>query len=85
VPDAPITKFNLNIKGGKNGILAVTRTRKAKINVCASRQTAEADMAGQNGRTRDFNVRMKTPCTAGQTKAAKKAAKRAANARKANR
>ena len=28
VPDAPITRFNLNIKGGRNGILAVTRTRR---------------------------------------------------------
>jgi hypothetical protein len=78
VPDAPITKFNLNIKGGKNGILAVTRTRKAKINVCASRQIVEADMNGQNGRVRDFNVRLKTPCTKRQTKAAKRKAKRAA-------
>jgi hypothetical protein len=78
VPDAPITKFNLNIKGGKNGILAVTRTRRAKINVCASRQIAEADMDGQNGRVRDFNVRVKTPCTKKQTRNAKRAAKRAA-------
>jgi hypothetical protein len=77
VPDAPITKFNLNIKGGKNGILAVTRTRRAKINVCASRQIAETDMDGQNGRVRDFNVRVKTPCTKRQTKAAKRAAAKA--------
>jgi hypothetical protein len=81
VPDAPITKFNLNIKGGKNGILAVTRTRKAKINICASRQTAQTDMDGQNGRRHDFNVRMKAPCTKKQTKNAKRAAKRAAASR----
>jgi hypothetical protein len=78
VPDAPITQFNMNIKGGKNGILAVTRTRKSKINVCATRQIAAADMDGQNGRVRDFNVRLKTPCTKKQTKRAKRAAKRAA-------
>jgi hypothetical protein len=78
VPDAPITQFNLNVKGGKNGILAVTRTRKSKINVCATRQIAAADMDGQNGRVRDFNVRLKTPCTKKQTKRAKRAAKRAA-------
>ncbi len=35
VPDAPISAFNLNIAGGSNGILAVTRTRKSKINLCA--------------------------------------------------
>ncbi len=78
VPDAPITKFNLNIAGGQNGILAVTRTRTAKINVCAGRQTAQANMDGQNGRRNDFDVQMKTPCTKRQTKAAKRQAKRAA-------
>jgi hypothetical protein len=78
VPDAPITKFNLNIKGGKNGILAVTRTRRSKINLCAGRQIAETDMDGQNGRQHDVNVRMKTPCSKRQTKAAKRKAKRAA-------
>ncbi len=78
VPDAPISQFNLNINGGKNGILAVTRTRKAKINVCASRQIAEADTDGHNGRRHDFDVRIKTPCTRKQTKSAKRQAKRAA-------
>jgi hypothetical protein len=78
VPDAPITRFNLDIDGGKNGILAVTRTRKAKINLCAGRHIAETDMDGQNGRRNDFDVRMKTPCTKRQTKAAKRQAKRAA-------
>jgi hypothetical protein len=83
VPDAPISQFNLNIRGGKTGILAVTRTRKAKINLCAGRHIAEADMDGQNGRRRDFNVRMKTPCSKRQMKAAKrKAAKRAAAKRR---
>ena len=64
VPDAPISQFNLNIRGGSNGILAVTRTRRADINLCAkpSGQVAEVDMEGQNGRRHDFNVRMKTPC-----------------------
>jgi hypothetical protein len=78
VPDAPISRFNLNIKGGKTGIIAVTRTRKAKINLCAGRHVAEADMDGHNGRRNDTNVRMKTPCTKKQTKNAKRAAKRAA-------
>jgi hypothetical protein len=78
VPDAPITKFNLNIAGGKNGILAVTRTRKAKINLCSGRHIAEADIDGQNGRRHDTDIRMKTPCTKKQTKAAKRQAKRAA-------
>jgi hypothetical protein len=86
VPDAPISKFNLNINGGQNGILAVTRTRKALINLCAGgRHVAEADMDGQNGRRHDFDVRMKTPCTKKQTKVAKRQAKRAAAKRAAAR
>jgi hypothetical protein len=78
VPDAPISQFNLNIAGGKTGILAVTRTRRAKINLCAGRHVAEADMDGQNGRVHNFDAQMKTPCTKKQTKNAKRAAKRAA-------
>jgi len=78
VPDAPISQFNLNIQGGSNGILAVTRTRKARINLCAGRHTAETEMDGHNGRRHDTDVRMKTPCTKKQTKAAKRQAKRAA-------
>ncbi len=78
VPDAPISQFNMNIKGGSSGILAVTRTRKAKINLCAGRHIAEVDNDGQNGRRHDFDVQMKTPCTKKQTKAAKLRAKRAA-------
>jgi hypothetical protein len=85
VPDAPVSKFNLNIKGGKTGILAVTRTRRSLIHLCAKPRghVAEADMDGQNGRRHDFDVRMKTPCSKRQTKAAKRAAKRAAKARNA--
>jgi hypothetical protein len=62
VPDAPITRFDLNLRGGRDGILAVTRTRKAKINLCNTRQTAVADIDGHNGRRADQEVRMKTPC-----------------------
>jgi hypothetical protein len=83
VPDAPVSQFNLNIRGGKNGILAVTRTRRSLINLCAGRHVAEADMDGHNGRRHDRDVRMKTPCSRKQTKAAKRKAKRAAKARNA--
>jgi len=64
VPDAPVSRFNLNIAGGSNGILAVTRTRKALINLCArpNSHVAEADMDGHNGRRHDRDIRMKTPC-----------------------
>jgi hypothetical protein len=78
VPDAPISRFNLNIRGGKNGILAVTRTRRARINLCAKPRShvAEADMDGQNGRRHDFNMRMNTPCLKRRQSAAKVCRKR---------
>jgi hypothetical protein len=77
VPDAPVSKFNLNINGGNTGILAVTRTRTAKINLCAGRHTAEADIDSHNTRHNTLNISMKTPCTKKQTKAAKRAAAKA--------
>jgi hypothetical protein len=80
VPDAPVSKFNMNIKGGKRGIIAVTRTRRALINLCARPKShiAESDMDGHNGRRHDNDIRMKTPCSKKQTKQAKRAAKKAA-------
>jgi hypothetical protein len=78
IPDAPISQFNLNIKGGNQGILAVTRTARSKINLCTSRHTAEADIDAHNGKRADQDIRMKTPCTKKQTRAAKRKAKRAA-------
>jgi len=81
VPDAPVSSFNLNIQGGNTGILAVTRTRNAKINLCAGRHTAEADIDGHNSRQSSLDISMKTPCSKRQTKAAKRAARRAANRR----
>jgi len=92
VPDAPVTRFNLNIAGGSNGILAVTRTRKALINLCArpNSHVAEADIDGHNTKRYDRNIRMKTPCAKqsplikAQRKTAKRktAAKRHAAARR---
>jgi hypothetical protein len=80
VPDAPISQFSMNINGGSNGILAVTGSRRGNINLCAKPKShvAEADMDGQNGKRHDFDVRMKTPCTKKQTRAAKRAAARRA-------
>ncbi len=74
VPDAPISAFNLNIQGGSNGILAVTRTRKAKINLCAkpTSHRAGVDLDGHNGRDADYNTTVKTPCGKKSKKASKK-------------
>jgi hypothetical protein len=62
VPDAPIRQFNLNIKGGKNGILTVTRTANNILNLCTTTQTAVVDMNGHNGKRRNYNTQVKTPC-----------------------
>ncbi len=62
VPDAPISQFNLNVKGGNTGILTVTRTARSKINVCRGRHVAEALMDGQNGRRFDRDIKVKMPC-----------------------
>jgi hypothetical protein len=62
VPDAPISRFNLNIRGGKTGILAVTRTPNGQTSLCQARQTALVKMDGHNGRRADFTARVKTPC-----------------------
>jgi len=64
VPDAPIARFNLNIKGGNQGILAVTGNRRGNINLCDRPRShrAHTTMNGQNGMRRIFRVALKTPC-----------------------
>jgi hypothetical protein len=75
VPDAPITKFNLNIQGGSGGIIAVTRTRRARINLCAkpNGHTAEVATDGHNAKRADFRTRVKTPCARNPGRKAKRA------------
>jgi hypothetical protein len=77
VPDAPVSRFNLNIAGGRNGILTVTRTARRRLSICG-RQVAEADMDAQNGRTHDRNVRMATPCKARRGKSGRAKSRRPA-------
>ena len=42
LPDAPVTKFMLKLKGGKKGVIQLSR------NICAQPQFAAARMIGQN-------------------------------------
>jgi hypothetical protein len=58
VPDAPVSRFELNLKGGKRGILVAVR------NICRRPRGQIADMEfdAQNGKRSDRGVRMKTPC-----------------------
>jgi len=63
LPDAPISSFVLNIRGGRRGILVVTHTPQgARINICRWRQTSETYLDGHNGRRKDVDVWTKTPC-----------------------
>jgi hypothetical protein len=56
VPDAALSSFRLQLKGGKGGVLVATRP------ICGRKQVAVVDIDGQNGRRSDRNVRMSTPC-----------------------
>ncbi len=58
IPDAPVSRFDLAIKGGKNGILAVSGA-----NICRGRQIAEVDIDGQNHKTSDRDTALHTPCS----------------------
>jgi hypothetical protein len=55
IPDAPVSRFDLTLKGGRKGILVVR-------NLCRGKQVAEADIDGHNGRRADQNIHIKTPC-----------------------
>ena len=69
VPDAPVSRFDLRLRGGKGGIITVTRDAKRRFDLCDGSQVAKVFTDGQNGRRHDFAAGMKTPC-------AKKGAKR---------
>ncbi len=63
VPDAPVSRFELNLDGGRNGILVATR------NICRAKgATATIETDGQNGKRRDFAARLTTPCAAASAK-----------------
>ncbi|HEY0318638.1 MAG TPA: hypothetical protein VGC49_10160 [Solirubrobacterales bacterium] len=56
VPDAPVTKFVLNMKGGGKGLLVNSR------NLCHSTNRATVLMDGQNGKTADQNPPVANSC-----------------------
>jgi hypothetical protein len=63
LPDAPFSSFDLQITGGKHGILAVSGA-----NVCAGTQIADARFTGQNDKIADAAITMGTPCALGIVK-----------------
>jgi hypothetical protein len=58
VPDAPVSRFELVLDGGRNGILAVNGRpcRRPK------RQVADVELDGHNGKRADRGVRITLPC-----------------------
>ena len=58
VPDAPVTDFELNLRGGKGGILIVTGRR----GLCGRRQVTLAELTGHNAKRASSRVKMVKPC-----------------------
>ena len=56
IPDAPVSRFDLKIKGGKNGILVTNG------NICRRKQIARVQIDGQNNRPLGRNTALTTPC-----------------------
>jgi hypothetical protein len=56
VPDAPITKFDLDLKGGKRGLLINSE------NVCKGIHKVTQRLVGQNGAVVTRQTNLETPC-----------------------
>lgn len=56
VPDAPVSRFDLNLFGGKRGLLVNNR------NLCKSKQKAAVALSGQNGSAYDTTPAIATSC-----------------------
>ncbi len=54
IPDAPVSRFDLTINGGKNGILV------ANGNICRKKQVANTQIDGQNNKPSDRNTTLTT-------------------------
>jgi hypothetical protein len=68
VPDAPVSKFTLELLGAKKGLLVNS------TNICNGTHRAKAQFTAQNGKLHEFNPPLEAQC--GGKKKAKKSAKR---------
>ena len=66
VPDAPVSKFVLEMQGGKKGLL------ENSVNLCKSTNRATALFDGQNGKVNDFKPVVKAKCRKGSKGKGKK-------------
>jgi hypothetical protein len=69
LPDAPVTRFTMSLRGGKKGIIANA------TNVCANPQIAKAVFVGQSNATRVLQVPVKAKCKQGKKAGKKKGGK----------
>jgi hypothetical protein len=56
VPDAPVSRFVLNLYGGKKGLLANS------TDLCSAPQEVLVELNGQNGATYNQNQKQRVPC-----------------------
>ncbi len=56
VPDAPVTKFTLNLDGGRKGLL------ENSPNLCRAPQSTPIQITGQNGKSQEANPLLKASC-----------------------
>jgi hypothetical protein len=69
VPDAPVSKFVLSMRGGKKGLLVNSR------NICSRTNRAEASFEAQNGKARELRPVLRAKCPSGK-KSGKRKGKR---------
>ncbi len=62
VPDAPVSRFVLEMKGGKKGLLVNSE------NTCRKAQKAEVDFTAQNGKVQTFEAPIANGCKNGKGK-----------------
>jgi hypothetical protein len=60
VPDAPVSRFDMRLSGGRGGILVVTGRR----GICDRRQVSDVRLTGHNAKQAASRVRMAAPCRA---------------------
>jgi hypothetical protein len=58
IPDAPVSSFELNINGGKGGILVVSGD---KADICKATQIADQQIDGQSNKQADADISIQTP------------------------
>ncbi len=56
VPDAPVTRFELDLKGGKEGVIENSQ------NLCAGKRYVKVKLRGQNGKLHEFQTKQQVKC-----------------------